>query len=97
MTKKINKIAELLKTRKALDTQLQKLFKKGAEECKYKEVDINDMSAELWNSMSKEEHRAWNNFWRSKGIVSFCCLTCGFPTGTGQVGCIACKGDTERL
>jgi len=86
-----DKIAELLKTREDLTTEIQKLLKKEVEECKHKEVDINDMSVELWNSMSEEEHRAWNNFWRSKGIVSFCCLTCGFPTVTGQKGCVACS------
>lgn len=55
------------------------------------EIDIDSMTPEVWNSMSKIERYFWKQYWRLKGQVSFCCLRCGFPTAYGTVGCEACR------
>jgi hypothetical protein len=57
----------------------------------HKEVTLNDMTSELWNTWSSLEKRLWTRYWQCQGMFSFTCLNCGFPTATGQVGCDACR------
>jgi hypothetical protein len=58
---------------------------------KNENIDINQMTPKVWNAMSLIEQYEWRMFWNRKGILSFCCLSCGFPTSFGQSSCEACK------
>lgn len=49
-----------------------------------------DLTAADWRRMSKSARTMWTAYWRAKGIVSFHCTKCSFPTATGQSGCEAC-------
>lgn len=57
----------------------------------YLDITIDDMTPEQWRTMTPEEHQEWWVSWTKKGVCSFCCLKCGFPTAYGQYGCDACK------
>ncbi len=57
---------------------------------KYRGVGIDDMSPELWNSMTLVERYVWRKWWNIQGRFNFGCLLCGYPTASGQCGCDAC-------
>ena len=44
-----------------------------------------------WRAASKAERDKFIVAWARKGLVSFCCLGCGFPTAHGQAECEACR------
>lgn len=87
----MTKLDELITQRNEIDKQISDLLKEEAEQSPHKDVGINDMTPELWRSMLVEEKRAWKNYWKTKGQVSFSCLSCGFPTVAGQVSCESCN------
>lgn len=64
-------------------------------ELRNEDVDIDAMTADTWNRMSKQERQAWKRYWRMLGQISFNCVLCGFPTAFGQMGCVACRPEEE--
>ena len=59
-------------------------------------TDIDAMTPAEWNAMPPPDRRVWKMYWQSKGLISFRCLKCGYPTASGQVGCIACEPPTPK-
>ncbi len=87
----------LLAQRAHIDRQLTRLCRREAQDAPHKDVGINEMTAEIWRQMTASDRRAWTNWWRLQGLVSFACLNCGFPTETGRAGCEACIDHAPAL
>ena len=51
---------------------------------------LDSIRPEQWRAMSAEDRQAFIQYWRERGMASYQCLTCGFPTSVGQVVCEAC-------
>ena len=45
----------------------------------------------VWRTMSKALRVEWDRRYSFAGYVSFVCLTCGYPTASGQAWCEACR------
>ena len=44
----------------------------------------------VWRNMSSADRDEWNRQYTLSGMVSFRCLTCGYPTDHGQGWCVSC-------
>ena len=55
------------------------------------ERDFDTVTAAEWRAATEAERQAFWNRQRLSGSVSFCCLTCHFPTVHGQSTCEACE------
>jgi hypothetical protein len=51
---------------------------------------IDEVTPEQWQSWNAAHRNAFHLYWGTRGVVSMCCLRCGFPTRWGQVRCVAC-------
>ena len=56
-----------------------------------KDKTLDTVTAAEWRSASEKERREFIAGFLAKGIGSFCCLTCGFPTEHGQYCCESCE------
>lgn len=81
----------LLAEKKRIDRRLQQIMRMEAEQAPHQDIGINQMTPDVWKSMARDDRRAWTNYWRIQGQVSFTCLSCGFPTASGQSSCEACR------
>lgn len=54
--------------------------------------DLDSVTPEDWRAASCVERAEFIQRWGRLGMVSFCCLVCGFPTARGMAGCDACQG-----
>ena len=52
---------------------------------------LDSVTAEEWRTASSAEQKQFIERERKRGVVSFACLRCGFPTEHGCVGCEACR------
>ncbi len=51
---------------------------------------------DVWRNMSSEARSEWNRRYTLSGMASFRCLTCSYPTATGQGFCESCRPEKER-
>ncbi len=54
-------------------------------------VGVNDMTPDVWRSMSKAEQDAWHD--HQKTCYAICMLGCGFPVHFPGAPCEACEPD----
>ena len=57
----------------------------------FENVDIDEMTAEIWRNLTKQERDAWWTAQQKKGNFSFRCSGCGFPDAYGTSKCEACS------
>lgn len=86
----------LIAERRKINKRLHRILHEAARGAPHKQVSLDDMTAELWQSMYSEDRTNWTNWWRTQGQVSFSCLRCGFPTSHGTVGCEACTTKRKK-
>jgi hypothetical protein len=53
--------------------------------------DLDTVTVDEWKAASKDERAAFNYHWSRQGIVSFGCLSCGYPSPRGVAFCEACS------
>jgi hypothetical protein len=53
--------------------------------------DLDTVTPEEWREMSKRQRADFINSWARRGVVSFQCLGCSFPTAHGQSTCESCR------
>jgi hypothetical protein len=53
--------------------------------------NLNTVKPEQWRELSDAQKSTFRNSWARRGIVSFCCLNCGYPTVHGQGMCVSCS------
>lgn len=49
-----------------------------------------------WRAMSFAARVEWDRRYHMTGMASFCCLTCGYPSG-GTSTCPACRPEKEEI
>ena len=54
---------------------------------------IDTVSPDQWRKMSGQQRIEFHRYWANRGIGSFRCLNCSFPTIHGQGRCEVCKDD----
>ena len=52
---------------------------------------LNSVTPEQWRRATQKQREAFHRYWAERGVASFVCLTCGFPTVRGQASCEACE------
>ena len=52
---------------------------------------LDTIKSEQWREMNAQQRRQFIDSWNRRGIASFCCIKCGYPTVHGQSGCEACE------
>ena len=53
--------------------------------------DLNSIKPEQWRQLSEVQKSTFLNSWARRGIASFRCLNCSYPTAHGQARCEACR------
>ena len=56
-------------------------------------TELEAVTAMAWRAMSEQERTACHEGWKRQGVVSFMCLTCGYPLAQGQATCESCRPD----
>jgi len=54
------------------------------------ERSLDTVTANEWRISTVNERHDFIERERAKGIVSFVCIMCGFPTSRGMAGCDSC-------
>jgi len=53
--------------------------------------DFNTIKPEQWRQLSDMQKTIFTRSWNMRGVASFCCINCGYPTVHGQGMCEACR------
>lgn len=53
---------------------------------------VNDVPEEYWRESLPAQRAAFNAREEAQGKRWWKCMTCGYPTATGQYSCVACHG-----
>lgn len=56
---------------------------------------LDTITPEQWRELLPAERTMFINSWHNKGVVSFRCMACGYPTAHGQSRCEACRDHPE--
>lgn len=52
---------------------------------------LDTVTAEEWRAATQDERRRFLQDWARRGVVSFVCLNCSFPSAHGVAFCEACR------
>lgn len=52
--------------------------------------DLNSITPEQWRQLTVKQRSEFKHYKAMEGSVSFCCITCGYPTCRGVAACDAC-------